>query len=332
MSGTAQNGARLAVVGAGAWGTVLALLLSREPAQRVTLWARRPEQARALREEGENRAHLPGVRLPETLHVTSDLEEAGRGAAAVFMAVPSKGLRSVMAGLPEVEALVSCAKGLELGSFKRLSEVMAEYQPRARLSALSGPNLAAEIAAGLPASATVAATDENLARAVQGWLNQPTFRVYTSTDLAGVEIGGALKNVIALAAGMCDGLGLGDNAKASIITRGLAEIVRLGVWLGGEEKTFYGLSGLGDLVATCNSRGSRNHTAGERLARGETLADLEASDLTAEGIPTVRAVVAYGREVGLELPISQAVYRVVFEGWSPQEVLHELMARDVKAE
>ena len=248
------------------------------------------------------------------------------------MAVPSRGLRDVLAQLPPVPALISCGKGLEPGTFKRPTEVMREYQPEAVLGALSGPNLAGEIARGLPTSATVASLDETLAQRVQGWLSQRAFRVYTGTDLVGLELGGALKNVIALAAGMCDGLGLGDNAKASLVTRGLAEITRLGALLGGEAQTFYGLSGLGDLMATCSSAGSRNHQAGVRLAHGETLADLEAAHLTAEGIPTVQAVTRYAGERGLELPIAQAVFAVVFGGRAPEAVIGELMARDAKPE
>lgn len=325
----------VAVVGAGAWGTVIARLLANRPGLRVTLWARREGAAEAIARHRENAPYLPGIGLPEELRVTSDLQGALAEAEAAFVAVPSRGLREVMAHVAQLgvsPALVSCAKGLELGTFKRFTEVMAEYVPGAPLAALSGPNLALEIARGLPASATVASHDPALALRVQGWLSQATFRVYTSGDLVGVEMGGALKNVVALAAGMCDGLGLGDNAKASIITRGLAEIVRLGVRLGGQEKTFYGLSGLGDLVATCSSRGSRNHLAGERLARGETLSDLEASRLTAEGIPTVRAVVAYAQETGLELPISRAVHDVIYGGKAPHQVLDELMARGAKPE
>lgn len=321
----------LAVVGAGAWGTVLAGLLAENPALSVTLWVRRPELAEVLDEKRENTAYLPGFRLSGRISVTTSLA-ALASADALFMAVPSRALREVLPSLPQVSALVSCAKGVELGSFKRLTEVMGEYQPRASLAALSGPNLAGEIARGLPSSATVASRDAALAKRVQGWLTQEAFRVYTGTDLIGLELGGALKNVVALAAGMSDGLGLGDNAKAAIVTRGLAEIVRLGVRLGGDARTFYGLSGLGDLIATCSSVGSRNHQAGVRLAQGETLAALTASQLTAEGIPTVEAVVAYARAAGLELPISQAVYDVIFMGKAPARVIRELMARDAKAE
>lgn len=324
-------GIPVAVVGAGAWGTLLAQLLVQNPALAVTLWVRRPVLAAQLAKTRENTAYVPGVRLSEHLVFTSD-PAAVAAAEAVFMAVPSRGLRGVLSQLPPLPALISCAKGLELGTFKRLTQVIADYQPEAALGALSGPNLAGEIARGLPASATVAATDAALARRVQGWLSQRAFRVYTGTDLVGLELGGALKNVIAMAAGMCDGLGLGDNAKATLVTRGLAEMVRLGTLLGGEARTFYGLSGLGDLMATCTSADSRNHQAGVRLAQGETLAQLEAAHLTAEGIPTVRAVAAYAGQQGLELPISQAVSEVIFSGKSPETVIAELMARDARPE
>ncbi len=321
----------VAVVGAGAWGTLLAQLLAQNPALAVTLWARRPELAAELTRTRENEVYVPNLRLSERLVFTADLG-AVADAEAVFTAVPNRGLRAVLEQLPPVPALVSCGKGLEPGTFKRPTEVMAEYQPGAALGALSGPNLAGEIARGLPTSATAASLDQALAERVQSWLSQRAFRVYTGTDLVGLELGGALKNVVALAAGMCDGLALGDNAKASLVTRGLAETVRLGTSLGGDARTFYGLSGLGDLMATCSSAGSRNHQAGARLARGETLADLEADHLNAEGIPTVRAVARYAGERGLELPIAEAVHEVVFGGSSPETVIGELMARAAKSE
>lgn len=321
----------MAVVGAGAWGTVLAGLLGENTALEVTLWVRRRELAAELAERRENIAYVPGYRLPERLRITSDTAALAE-AEVLFIVVPSRVLREVMVLLPSVAAVVSCAKGLENGSFKRLTQVIAEYQPQAALAALSGPNLAGEIARGLPASATVASEELALARRVQGWLGQRAFRVYSGTDLVGLELGGAFKNVVALAAGMSDGLGLGDNAKATIMTRGLAEMVRLGTRLGGEIQTFYGLSGLGDLIATCSSDGSRNHQAGVRLARGETRADLEAAHLTAEGIPTAQALARYAQQEGIELPISEAVYNVVFGGVSPEAVMRELMTRDAKAE
>ncbi len=319
----------LAVLGAGSWGSVLAALLARDGAE-VRLWARRSEHADELARTRRNESYVPALELPDGVRPTSDLDAAVRGAEAVFVVVPSHGLRETLAQVhPDPgTAFVSCAKGIEAGRFLRFSEIVAEYHPAAEVAVLSGPNLAGEIAEGLPAAATVAATDDALGRRVQGWLQQRRFRVYTSRDVVGVEVAGAIKNVIALAAGMCDGLDLGDNAKAAIITRGLAETIRLGTHLGGETRTFYGLAGVGDLIATCASRKSRNHTAGERLARGDTLAALRASRLTAEGIPTVEAVVAYADEHELELPIARKVHAVIFEGTDPSTAVDDLMRRE----
>ncbi len=326
-----QSPVKLAVIGAGAWGTMLACLLTRQQ-QDVTLWTRRPKQATQLLTTRENTRYLPGLKLPPQLKVTAKLSEAVNNVQAVFMVVPSRGLREVLEQLPEVPALISCAKGLERGSFKCLSEVIAEYQPQAKLAALSGPNLAQEIASGLPAATTIASNDQELAKAAQRWLNQAQFRVYTSQDIIGVEVGGALKNIIALAAGMSDGLKLGDNAKAGIITRGLAEIVRLGTHLGGQQQTFYGLAGLGDMIATCSSTGSRNHRAGELIAKGSSLAELEASQITAEGIPTVRAVYDYALGQNLDLPIAKEVYQVIYQTKRPEDAVAALMSREIKAE
>lgn len=326
---------KLAVIGAGAWGTTIAALLANNQTDTnvaVTLWARREEAARTYREARENTRYLPGVRLPDSLNITADGDDALAGAAAAFVVVPSKGLRRTLETLPGAPAYISCSKGLEKGTLKRLSEIIGEYHPDARLAALSGPNLAREIAAGLPASATVASADDDLAAAAQRWLNQLSFRVYTSTDTVGVEVCGALKNIIALAAGMNDGLELGANARATLITRGLAELIRFGEHLGGTTETFYGLAGLGDLTATCSSTSSRNHTAGEMLAGGATLHDLEQSELTTEGIETLKAVVPYAVERGLELPIATEVYRVIFENKPPRQALEDLMGREVKAE
>lgn len=322
---------KLAVIGAGAWGTVLATLLAQN-GHDVRLWARRESVVRTLQVERVNADYLPGVALPANLRVTADGAEATAGVEAAFLAVPSKGLRAVLVHLPAVPAYVSCAKGLEPLTLKRLSEVVADYQPEAALGALSGPNLAQEIARGLPAGATVASADTAFAGAVQRWLNHPSLRVYTSSDLIGVEVAGAVKNVIALAAGISDGLGLGDNAKASIITRGLAEIVRLGTRLGGQVQTFYGLAGLGDVVATCYSPQSRNRGAGERLARGSSLAELEGDKTATEGVRTVQALMDYAAREGLDLPIARAVYEVIYEGKPARQGLRELMARDVKPE
>jgi glycerol-3-phosphate dehydrogenase (NAD(P)+) len=323
--------ARLAVLGAGAWGTVIAWLLARNQHD-VLLWTRREEHAEALRETSRNPDYVPDLVLPENVTVTANLEHACTTTEAILVAVPSKGLREVLGKLPDVPALISCSKGLELTSFKRLSQVMSEYHPEATVAALSGPNLALEIAAGKPAAATLASENLAFARTAQSWLNQATFLVYSSDDLIGVEIAGALKNVIALAAGICDGLNLGDNAKATLITRGLGEIVKVGTRLGGDVKTFYGLSGLGDLVATCASGQSRNHRAGEHLAKGASLQALQQSGLTAEGIPTAKAVHDLAAQEQLELPICSEIYRVIYENKKPHEAIANLMRRTLKEE
>ena len=320
-----------AVIGAGSWGTVLAWLLARNGYQ-VKLWTRREALAKTINESHINQDYLPNLKLPTNLDATSNLKKAVEDVSAAIIAVPSKGLRNVLDELPQVPALMSCSKGLEIGSFKRFSEILAEYQPEASLAALSGPNLAKEIATGLPAAATLASYDEDFLKKAQHWFNGDTFRVYTSKDIVGVETAGAMKNVIALAAGMCDGLKLGDNAKASIITRGLAEIIRLGTHLGGDAKTFYGLAGLGDMVATCASAQSRNHTAGELFVGGATLQDINAKHLTAEGIPTVKAVHDFALKEGLELPICNEVYRVIYEHKKPHQAISDLMRREAKAE
>jgi glycerol-3-phosphate dehydrogenase (NAD(P)+) len=323
--------ARLAVLGAGAWGTVLSWLLARNKHE-VLLWTRREDHAETLNQTRQNPDYVPELVLPETIMATSSLKQACTDIEAALMVVPSKGFREVLEDLPDVPALLSCSKGLELSSFKRLSEVMREYKPESTIAALSGPNLALEIAGGKPAAATVASENLEFAKVAQSWLNQSIFRVYSSDDLIGVEISGALKNVIALAAGICDGLGLGDNAKATLITRGLGEIVKVGTRLGGDVKTFYGLSGLGDLVATCSSGQSRNHTAGERLAKGATLKDLRESGLTAEGIPTTKAVHDLALQERLELPICSEIYRVIYENKKPHEAIAHLMGRTLKEE
>lgn len=322
------------MLGAGAWGTVLASLLART-GHEVALWTRRPAHAADIASEGVNRAYLPGHRVAEGVVATADLDDATSHASLAFVAVPVSAFRTLLCALPPAArgaALVSCSKGIEIDTFMRLSQVVQQETPGRPLAVLSGPNLAGEIAAGQPAATTVASADPALAEEVQSRLQQPRFRVYTSSDVAGVEIGGALKNVIALAAGMSDGLGLGDNAKAGIITRGLAEMVRFGQSQGGEARTLYGLSGLGDLVATCGSERSRNHTAGMRIANGANAAELAAENLTAEGIPTAKALHQHSREAAVELPICNEVYSVIYQGKPPAEALNDLMTRERRAE
>jgi glycerol-3-phosphate dehydrogenase (NAD(P)+) len=327
----------IAVLGAGAWGTALARLLARN-GHHVLLWARTPEQAAAVQADRENRRRLPGALLPDGVSATASLDEAVRGADGVVLAVPVRATPELLDRLPRPALLVSCAKGFVDPSLTTLTTFARRRFPGLPVAALSGPNLAAEIGADLPAATTVAAAAptpteaDALARRVQAWFGQASFRVYTSHDLVGVETSGAIKNVMAVAAGMSDALALGDNTKAALVTRGLAELVRIGTHLGGQPRTFYGLSGLGDLIATCASPGSRNHQAGERLARGATLAELEAQGLTAEGLHTVAHVDAYARRHGLDLPLTREVHAVVHGTKAPAEALRTLLARQPTAE
>ena len=329
---------RIAVLGAGSWGTTLAILLA-AAGRAVTLWAHRPAAAAALAAARENTRYLPGHPFPPGLAVTGDIAAAVDGARLVLIAVPSQAVRAtarLVAPLLPVDAIViSCAKGLEVGTYLRLSAVIAQEAPAAagRVGALSGPNLAREIAAGQPATTVVAAADPAVAVAARTLLMTPTFRIYTSTDLIGVELGGALKNIIALGAGIADGLGAGDNAKAAFITRGLAEMARLGVAAGAHPLTFAGLAGVGDLIATCASPLSRNRRVGERLARGEQLEAIIA-DLgqVAEGVTTTRAAGELAAALGVELPIAQQLYQVLFAGKPVAAAIHDLMTREPRDE
>ncbi len=325
---------RVAVLGAGAWGTVVAALIARN-GHDVMLWSHRAELAELIQAERRNARYAPTLLLPANVVATGSLAAATDKVDLVFVVVPTAAVRGLARRLAQFGydgAVISCSKGLEVGSLNRISQVVGDELPHAPFAVLSGPNLAGEIAAGLPAAATVASSSSELALRIQRLLQQPTFRLYTSADVAGVEAGGSLKNVIALASGISDGLGIGENARASLITRGLAELVRLGVALGGEVRTFYGLAGLGDLVATCSSDRSRNHQAGVRLAHGETLEDLQASGLTAEGIPTVKAVNESELGRTIELPISREVYKVLFERKDPRQGIVDLMTRAERAE
>lgn len=328
----------IAVLGAGAWGTTLAIALARA-SRAVTLWAHRPDHAAALATTRINERYLPGYSLPPAVVVTADSAAAVAGAAVVLLVVPSQAVRATAAliapHLPPAAIVVSCAKGLEIDTRLRLSAVIAEVAPAAagRLAALSGPNLAGEIAAGRPASSVIAATDPAVARAARDRLLTPLLRLYTSPDVIGVELAGALKNIIALVAGISDGLGMGDNAKAGIMTRGLAEIARLGVAAGAHPLTFAGLAGVGDLIATCASPLSRNRTVGERLARGQPLATI-VTELghVAEGVTTTRVARALAAELGVEMPITEQLYQVLYAGKPLTEAVQALLARDPRAE
>ncbi len=339
----AQTNSPVAVIGAGAWGTTLARMLA-EQGVPVRLWAVTRELAIEIDEHRENVSFLPGVPLPEGVDVSSNGPRVLDGAAAVIWVVPSRWLREVAAGMaPHVPANVLhvCAtKGIEPDTGLRMSQVLAqalgdanEKALAAELVALSGPNLSGEINEGMPALSVAASASDERARQAQELLTTPRFRVYRNPDIVGVELCGALKNVIAIAAGMSDGLGFGANARAALITRGLAEMTRLGVELGAHPQTFAGIAGMGDLVTTCTSRLSRNYSTGLRLAKGESREHIETSmRAVAEGIRTTQAEVALAAEVGVEVPIAEAVHEVLFEDLDPRTAAEMLMTRAQRAE
>jgi glycerol-3-phosphate dehydrogenase (NAD(P)+) len=327
-----------AVLGAGSWGTAFAKVLG-DAGTDVTIWARRESVAAAIREYGTNPDYLPAVRLPERVTATSDAERAIAGADLVVLAVPSQTLRGNLADwaafLAPDATLVSLMKGVELGTSKRMSEVIVETAgvPADRVAVVSGPNLAAEIAAEQPAATVVACIDGARATFVQRAVTTPYFRPYTNKDVLGCELGGAVKNVIALAYGIATAMRLGDNTKATLITRGLAETARLGVALGADPLTFAGLAGLGDLVATCSSPLSRNRTFGEHLGRGETLEQAQAATRqTAEGVKSCLAIRDLARTHNVDMPITEQVEAVCHEGVDPRSALIALMSRETKPE
>lgn len=326
---------RIGVVGAGSWGTALADLLTRNGHQ-VRLWAREPEVAEAIERRHENEIFLPGCALAPTLRATTRLEEAVEGTELVLFAVPSHAARVMfaeLAGLLPRGMVVACAtKGIETGTLQLMSDVAAATIPEARFVALSGPSFAIEVHQGQP-TAVVAAGPSEAAGLVQSALSSRSFRVYTHTDVIGVEVGGALKNVIAIAAGVLEGLGMGHNPRAALITRGLAEMARLGVALGGRQATFAGLAGMGDLILTTCGSLSRNRSLGEALARGVSLAEWQATHRTvAEGVNTTRGAVELADRTGVELPITAEVHALLFAGKAPQQAVRDLMERDLKPE
>ena len=329
---------RIAIVGSGSWGTTLALVALRAGREAV-LYVRDPDLAAMIVATRRHERAIPGVSLPADLIVTADLAAACRDAAAILLVVPSQMMRAnarALAPFVGDAIVVSAAKGLEIGSLKRMTEVVADELPPAaasRVCALSGPNLALEVAADRPATTVIAGADLAAAERVRDLLMGRQFRCYTNEDVVGVEMGGALKNIIAIGAGIGDGLGAGDNAKAAFMTRGVAEVARLGIAAGANPLTFTGLAGLGDLVATCASPLSRNRRVGAELAKGRSLAEIEAGmTQVAEGIFTTRAARELGRRLGVELPITEQMHAMLFDGKSPLVAVAELMARDSKHE
>ena len=338
MNASRTAAPRVAVLGAGSWGTAFAKVLA-DAGSQVVLWARREEIARGVRDTHVNPEYLSTLVLPPAVTATADPGEALDGAELVVLAVPAQTLRANLAdwaSLIDSDAtLVSLMKGIELGTHKRMSEVIAEAAgvPPERVAVVSGPNLAAEIAAEQPTATVVACVDAGRAKAVQHAIATGYFRPYTNDDVVGCELGGAVKNVIALAYGMATALGFGDNTRAALITRGLAEIARLGVVLGADPLTFAGLAGLGDLVATCSSPLSRNRTFGEHLGRGESLDQAQAATRhTAEGVKSCLAIRDLARARGVEVPITEQVERVCHEGADPRIAVFRLMSRETKPE
>lgn len=325
----------VAVLGAGSWGTTLAIHLA-NAGHAVALWDHDPEHMAVLETRRENPKFLPGIALPGGIKVQPELEATLQDASYTLFVVPSHALRIAAARVHETgskSTWVCATKGLELGSLKRMSEVLSETLGDPDPVVLVGPSHAEEVSRGIPTSIVAAARDEAKAGGVQRLCSTARLRVYTNTDVAGCEYGAALKNVIAIAAGVCDGLGYGDNTKGALLTRGLAEITRLGVAMGGRRDTFYGLTGMGDLIATATSRHSRNRHVGERLGRGETLEQvLGAMVMVAEGVNTARAARDLGRSQGVEMPITEQVCELMLEGKSPREALDALMSRDLKSE
>jgi glycerol-3-phosphate dehydrogenase (NAD(P)+) len=330
----------ICVLGAGSWGTTLAIVLH-ENGHAVTLWEYLPEQAQRLIVEGENQTFLPGVPIPGGIKVTSNLDTALDGAQLLLFVVPTHTMRGVAEavaaspGFNRDAVVVGASKGLEEKTLMRMSEIHAETLPVApeRILCLMGPSHAEEVSRRIPTSIVAAGIDEGVARRVQHVFSNGYLRVYSNTDVLGVEIGVSLKNCIAIAAGIIDGLGYGDNTKAALVTRGLAEIARLGVAMGAQHETFSGLAGVGDLVVTCLSRHSRNRHVGEEIGKGKTLEEvLAAMVMVAEGVRTTRAAVQMGRKYDVELPIIEMVSEVLFDNRDPRESVDTLMTRPLRQE
>jgi glycerol-3-phosphate dehydrogenase (NAD(P)+) len=324
------------VLGDGGWGTALAMVLC-DSGHDVRVWGHDPEYCREVESTRRNARFLPGVDVPAGIRFGGDAAELAAGAGVVLSVVPTQFLRGVLArvadALPLSAHFVSCSKGFERGTLELPSQLLRQALPGIHVVVLSGPSHAEEVSRRLPTTVVVASTDAADARRVQQLFTAPYFRIYTSSDPLGVEIAGASKNVIAIAAGISDGLGFGDNARAALVCRGAREITRLGVALGAQAETFAGLSGIGDLVVTCTSRHSRNHTVGLRIGKGESLPAILASTRTvAEGVETTRSLHELARRIDVELPITNAVHAVLFEGKPPRRAVEELMGREQKEE
>ncbi|HEY1171834.1 MAG TPA: NAD(P)H-dependent glycerol-3-phosphate dehydrogenase [Verrucomicrobiae bacterium] len=325
---------KITVLGAGAWGTALARLLHQAEGADVTLWGHNPQHLQDLKTTRINTRYLPGVKLPTGLKLETDLAKAVKGSECLVVALPSKAFRTVTKRLADYSGLVvSVTKGIEYDTGLTMCGILEQTMPKGVHVTLSGPSIAHEVARNIPSAVVVASPDKKAAKKVQQLFHRPYFRVYSSNDMLGVELGGALKNVIAIAAGVCDGLGFGDNSKAALITRSIVEISRLGVACGAQAETFAGLSGLGDLTVTCFSKHSRNRTFGERLGKGEEISQILFTGVhVAEGYPTACSAHQLAQKKGIEAPLINEIYAMLYEGKNPGKAVEDLLSRDYKAE
>ena len=337
MSGS-KTISRIGVLGDGGWGTTLAIYLARKGYD-VTLWGPFPDYIRKVARNRYNAKFLPGVYLPETITVTADLGQALRDQDLTVLAIPSKYVQSVLdrvraAGIMlEQRLFLSVTKGIDTERLLRVSQMVEQTLPEVVFAVLSGPTIALEVAKGVPSSAVVGARKATIAKKIQEVFNSVTFRIYTNTDIVGIELGGSMKNVIALACGMCDGLGFGTNTKSALLTRGLAEMTRMGKCLGARSKTFFGLTGVGDLVTTCFSPRSRNRTVGQKLGEGRSLKAIIAQmEMVAEGVETAKAAYKIGQQYDISMPITTEVYKILYHNKSPRKAVTDLMTRDMKTE
>jgi glycerol-3-phosphate dehydrogenase (NAD(P)+) len=331
-----SKNSKISVLGDGGWGTTLSMLLAKKGLS-VNLWSAFSDNADIMKSERENIKFLPGIALHDSITVITDIKLAVSGACMIVIAIPSQFLRETITGLKGIDLgskiIVSVVKGMENNTFKRPSEIIKDELGSEAIAVLSGPTIAHEIAGGLPASCVIACPDKIISEKAQSVFMTDMFRVYTSKDVIGVELGGALKNIIAIASGIADGLGLGSNAKATLFTRGLVEMKRLGVSMGADSETFNGLSGMGDLVTTCISLFSRNRSVGNGIAKGKKLSEiLDNTEMIAEGVETARSVYSLSKKMRIEMPITEQVYKVLFEDKNPRVAVEDLMMRDSKPE
>jgi len=327
---------KVCVIGSGSWGTALAVMLDKY-GHDVTIWCRRESAAQAIIEDGENKEYLPGIEVRKSITITTDIEKAIGSADVVINAIPSKSIRTSMEKIAhlfnEKQVIVNVSKGLEESTLMRISEVIKDCVPQCEVCTMVGPTHAEEVGRGIPSVCVIACENLETAQMLQEEFSNPTFRLYTNQDMVGIEMGAALKNIIALAAGMSDGLGFGDNTKAALITRGLAEICRLGIAMGGKLETFIGLSGVGDLIVTCTSMHSRNRRAGILIGKGKTLAEtLEEVHMVVEGANTAKAALLLARKYNVDMPILETINKVLYEDKNAREGVMELMMRAAKPE